>query len=89
MATGQTVTQVTLKSSEGVSITVGELSDKPRYSQALTHSMHVARDVAERSILIKNMIEDMGEEAFAEEQIPIPNVSLDGSGVYSVRGRAI
>lgn len=37
--------------------------------------MASARDVAERSVLIKNMIEDMGEEAFAHEEIPIPNVS--------------
>ena len=30
------------------------------------------RDVAERSILIKNMLEDLGE---SDEAIPIPNVS--------------
>jgi hypothetical protein len=30
------------------------------------------RDVAERSILIKNMLEDLGE---SEEPVPIPNVS--------------
>jgi len=35
----------------------------------------VERTVAERSVLIKNMIEDMGEEAFATEEIPIPNVN--------------
>ncbi|KAI4190496.1 MAG: hypothetical protein L6R41_000731 [Letrouitia leprolyta] len=34
----------------------------------------VARDIAERSILIKNMIEDIGDEAI-EEAIPIPNVN--------------
>ncbi|KAL8843131.1 MAG: hypothetical protein Q9170_000261 [Blastenia crenularia] len=34
----------------------------------------VARDIAERSILVKNMIEDIGEEAM-EEAIPIPNVN--------------
>lgn len=33
----------------------------------------VDRDVAERSILIKNMLEDLGE---SDEAIPIPNVSL-------------
>ncbi|KAL9007235.1 MAG: hypothetical protein Q9188_000038 [Gyalolechia gomerana] len=34
----------------------------------------VARDISERSILIKNMIEDIGDEAI-EEAIPIPNVN--------------
>ena len=31
------------------------------------------RDVAERSILIKNMMEDIGDQAM-NEAIPIPNV---------------
>jgi S-phase kinase-associated protein 1 len=35
----------------------------------------VARDVATRSILIKNLIEDLGEAAISEA-VPIPNVSL-------------
>ncbi|KAI4204417.1 MAG: hypothetical protein LQ350_001174 [Teloschistes chrysophthalmus] len=34
----------------------------------------VDRDVAERSILIKNMLEDIGDEAL-HEAIPIPNVN--------------
>ncbi|KIW20465.1 E3 ubiquitin ligase complex SCF subunit sconC [Exophiala spinifera] len=34
----------------------------------------VEREVAERSILIKNMVTDLGEEAM-EEPIPIPNVN--------------
>jgi len=37
--------------------------------------MTVDRAVAERSVLIKNMVEDMGEEAFDTEVIPIPNVN--------------
>ncbi|KAF1947049.1 E3 ubiquitin ligase SCF complex, Skp subunit [Clathrospora elynae] len=36
--------------------------------------MHVERPVAERSILIKNLLEDLGGEAPAEA-IPIPNVN--------------
>ena len=32
------------------------------------------RDVAERSVLIKNMMEDIGEQAMTEA-IPIPNAS--------------
>jgi len=38
-------------------------------------SLTVAQSVAVRSILIKNMVEDMGEEAFETEAIPIPNVN--------------
>ena len=34
----------------------------------------VARDVAERSILIKNMMDDIGDQAMTEA-VPIPNVS--------------
>ncbi|KAL8764233.1 MAG: hypothetical protein Q9184_000202 [Pyrenodesmia sp. 2 TL-2023] len=36
--------------------------------------VQVDRDVAERSILIKNMIEDIGDQAIADD-IPIPNVN--------------
>lgn len=39
----------------------------------LTVSLLLERDVAERSILIKNMLEDLGE---SDEAIPIPNVRL-------------
>ncbi len=35
----------------------------------------VARDVAERSILIKNMMDDIGDQAMTEA-VPIPNVSF-------------
>lgn len=35
--------------------------------------MQVARDVAERSILIKNLLHDLGTENM--EPIPVPNVS--------------
>lgn len=36
--------------------------------------IHVDKDVAERSLLIKNMVGDLGEEAMTEA-IPIPNVN--------------
>lgn len=36
---------------------------------------HLDRDVAERSVLIKNMMDDIGEQAMIEA-IPIPNVSF-------------
>lgn len=37
--------------------------------------LRVARDIAERSILIKNLLEDLGGDN--EEAIPIPNVRLE------------
>ena len=36
--------------------------------------LNVEKEVGERSILIKNMIEDIGDQAL-NEAIPIPNVS--------------
>ena len=39
-------------------------------------SIEVDRAVAERSMLLKNMIDDLGEEAIGSNPIPIPNVSL-------------
>lgn len=38
------------------------------------HDIEVDRDVAERSILIKNLLDDFGPDAELEK-IPIPNVS--------------
>ncbi|CAM1505587.1 Fc.00g112240.m01.CDS01 [Cosmosporella sp. VM-42] len=39
-------------------------------------TMEVARDVAERSMLIKNMLEDVGDENVRQDNpIPIPNVN--------------
>lgn len=38
-------------------------------------NIYIEREVAERSILIKNMMEDVGDAATAEA-IPIPNVCL-------------
>ncbi|MCJ1247285.1 hypothetical protein MMC30_004499 [Trapelia coarctata] len=37
--------------------------------------IEVDKEVAERSVLIKNLLEDMGEEATTSEPIPIPNVN--------------
>lgn len=45
--------------------------------------MKVERPVAERSILIKNLLEDLGGES--EESIPIPNVCLDLPGTLQER----
>ncbi|EOO02274.1 putative scf complex subunit skp1 protein [Phaeoacremonium minimum UCRPA7] len=38
-------------------------------------SIEVDRAVAERSMLLKNMIDDLGEEAIGSNPIPIPNVN--------------
>jgi len=35
----------------------------------------VEKDVAEKSVLIRNLLEDMGEETGMSEAIPIPNVN--------------
>lgn len=43
----------------------------------------VEKDVAERSILIKNMIEDVGDEAITEA-IPIPNVCASSDAIYTL-----
>ncbi|KAK3322250.1 negative regulator sulfur controller-3 [Apodospora peruviana] len=39
------------------------------------HHIEVERCVAERSILIKNMLEDVGDEVVGNDAIPIPNVN--------------
>lgn len=38
-------------------------------------TIEVDRAVAERSILIKNLIEDLGDDAVVDSPIPIPNVN--------------
>jgi len=38
-------------------------------------TLTIDRAVAERSVLIKNLIEDLGDEAVVSEPIPIPNVN--------------
>ena len=46
-----------------------------RQLPAVVHANTTAdRDVAERSILIKNLLEDVGDEAMTEA-VPLPNVS--------------
>jgi len=37
--------------------------------------VQVDREVAERSILLKNMIEDLGEENVGSQPVPLPNVN--------------
>lgn len=72
--------QVTLISSDDVSITVGMISlftkhGLQQYNQIADHS-RTDRAVAERSTLIKNMLDDFGTVGTVEEAIPIPSVRL-------------
>lgn len=50
----------------------GESSQKIKITTSDSIDMEVDRQVAERSILIKNLLEDLGGDN--EESIPIPNV---------------
>jgi hypothetical protein len=47
--------------------------------------LKVDRDIVERSILIKNMLEDLGD--MSEESIPIPNVCTE-SFSHTIRAAA-
>ncbi|KAJ4304284.1 E3 ubiquitin ligase complex SCF subunit scon-3 [Collariella sp. IMI 366227] len=55
------------------------MSDKNTQKVTLTSNegttLEVDRVVAERSMLIKNLIEDLGDDAIANNAIPIPNVN--------------
>ncbi|KAL2124428.1 hypothetical protein VTJ04DRAFT_793 [Mycothermus thermophilus] len=55
------------------------MADKSTQKVKLTSNegttIEVDRVVAERSMLIKNLIDDLGEETLATESIPIPNVN--------------
>lgn len=79
LATGTPIEEmsnsVLLTSSDNVTIQVGRLSSPGSYSflGKLTHIPE--REVIERSVLLKNMIDDLGEAATVEA-IPITNVSL-------------
>jgi S-phase kinase-associated protein 1 len=53
----------------------GEAPPKVTLMSNDNHPIEVDKDVAERSLLIKNMLEDLGEGAVGQT-IPIPNVSL-------------
>ena len=73
------VQKVTLTSNEGSTIEVGT-SPLPKSQHRLCQRRPCSnrltdRPVAERSMLIKNLIEDLGDEAIASSPIPIPNVN--------------
>ena len=70
--------KITLTSNDNSSIQVGKSQRAifPRtIAQQTSTNTITARCVAERSILIKNMIDDLGDEAVAIQPIPIHNVN--------------
>ena len=71
--------QITLGTSDGAEVKVGTSANNQLHCSAtVSHAYQlIERVVAERSILIKNMLEDIGDEAVTEA-IPIPNVSKMG-----------
>lgn len=64
--------KITLTSSDAVDIFVGTFILVTIQSICANLYPRPDRDVAERSVLIKNMLEDLGDSG---EAIPIPNVS--------------
>ena len=79
---------IKLTSSDGVEMNVGMLHHTfpLRSSEAFATKLtdDIDRHVAERSILIKNMMEDIGEQTEGEA-VPIPNVSDLLSNVFRAR----
>ena len=74
---------IKLQSSDHAEITVGKLCET-FLCEKLSNSTHLLmvvvseREVAERSVLIKNMVEDLGDGSFTDA-IPIPNVRITSS----------
>ena len=73
--------KIKLMSSDSAEITVGMSQLFLTCFDSIPQALYLGfadtctdRDVAERSVLIKNMMEDIGEQAMTEA-IPIPNVS--------------
>lgn len=77
---GAAANKITLTSSDGTDISVGKYCYHIRVWDLYTNTYFLPdREVAERSVLIKNMLEDLGESG---EAIPIPNVSFRPHHVY-------
>lgn len=66
---------ITLESNDHSTIEVGKSSPQIFLISSTATDTPTERCVAERSMLIKNMIEDLGDEAVANQPIPIPNVN--------------
>ena len=82
MSNGAPANKITLTSSDGTDIQVGKSLNLLWYLSFGVYtdaSLWLDREVAERSVLIKNMLEDLGESG---EAIPIPNVSFHPHHLY-------
>jgi S-phase kinase-associated protein 1 len=66
--------KITLVSNDGAEVVVGKAPSPRCTTKGHTDSAQIERNVAERSMLIKNMMEDLGEAAMTQS-VPIPNVS--------------
>ncbi|KAK1963062.1 hypothetical protein LY78DRAFT_660676 [Colletotrichum sublineola] len=77
MATEKKDSKIWVQSNDNITIPVG-MSDPSRHRSTLSHPADreaLDRVVAERSMLIKNMLEDVGDDSISQENpIPIPNV---------------
>ena len=72
--------KITLCANDGEVMTIGKstpLSSNQPSAKAATNKP-IDKDVAIRSMLIKNMMEDLGGEALTQT-VPIPNVSCPAS----------
>lgn len=77
--------KIKLQSSDSVDIIVGMTSFPHQPYPFLT--IHSEREIAERSVLIKNMLEDVGDQAM-NDAIPIPNVSIAHCMIRAVANHA-
>lgn len=72
-------TIIKLQSSDNIEINVGAYFSSSPHPESVSNDGYdgytAEREVAERSILIKNMMEDIGDQA-SNDTIPIPNVRL-------------
>ncbi|GJC86697.1 E3 ubiquitin ligase complex SCF subunit scon-3 [Colletotrichum liriopes] len=78
MAAEKKDSKIWVQSNDNITIPVGT-SDPSHHRSTLAHPadwITLDRVVAERSMLIKNMLEDVGDDSISQENpIPIPNVN--------------
>lgn len=85
MAETQGTQQIWLVSNDNVTQVVGAYR-APSLSLELLADKTIDRAVAERSMLIKNMLDDLGDENVRQDNpIPIPNVCIAPSLVFDCR----
>ena len=68
--------KVWLVSNDNAKIEVGKLAPLCAFSFVIMLTIPIDRTVVERSMLLKNMLDDLGDvDISADNPIPIPNVS--------------